>query len=389
MKILRYIVAAVLIAAVAGSAMAQDKSTGSVVRKRKAGDRNSQESGAKVTPRMQSFYDEREVSDADVEWMKVIYRQLDLKKEQNMALYYPEEPNQDGMNLFCIIMKLIADDKLTVYEYLDGREIFTDQYKVKVREMLDRFHILYTEAKGSTEKHPKFKIEDSDIPSNEVLSYYVIEKWEFDRLSSKMQHRVQAICPVLHRTDEFGGEPIRYPMFWVKYDENIRPYLAQQYVFPDNDNNLARYNYDDFFQMNIYKGDIYKTKNLRNLSLMQMYPDPDDSKRAQDSIEARLHSFDKHLWVPTREELQARADSIEAAEQAKLAAADTAMVIKERADVKSTAKRSIRSSKRGSKSTKQTKPAKEKATTKKAKTAKVKEAKVSSNSAARSVRRRR
>ena len=322
--------------------------------------------------------------------MKVIYRQLDLKKEQNMALYYPEEPNQDGMNLFCIIMKLIADDKLPVYEYLDGREIFTDQYKVKVRDMFDRFHILYTEAKGSTEKHPKFKIEDSDIPSNEVLSYYVIEKWEFDRLSSKMQHHVQAICPVLHRTDEFGGEPIRYPMFWVKYDESIRPYLAQQYVFTDNDNNLARYNYDDFFQMNIYKGDIYKTKNLRNLSLMQLFPDPDDFKRAQDSIEARLRSFDKNLWVPSREELQARADSLEALEQAKLAAADSSLVIKQRESKSGSTKRATRSSKRGSKNSgKSAEKSTEKAKATKTKTAKVKEAKVSSSSATRSVRRRR
>lgn len=381
MKILRYIAVALIVAATAAGAVAQEQSKSSTVRKRKAGDRN-QEKGTQVTPRMQSFYEEQEVSDADVQWMKVIYRQLDLRKEQNMALYYPEEPNQDGMNLFCIIMKLIADDKLTVYEYLDGREIFTDQYKVKVKEMLDRFHILYTEAKGSTEKHPKFKIGDADIPSNEVLSYYIIEKWEFDRVATKMQHRVQAICPVLHRTDEFGGEPVRYPMFWVKLDETIRPYLAKQYVFTDNDNNLARYNYDDFFKMSLYKGEIYKTKNLRNLSLMQLYPDPDDFKRAQDSIEKRLTSFDKTLWVPTREELQARADSLEALEEARLAN-DTTLVIKERADnKKSTTKRSTkRSTKKSSSATK------EKA--KKPKESKVKESKVKSSSATRSVRRRR
>ena len=383
MKIIRYIAVALLTASFAVAAVAQEKSTSSTVRKRKMSDRNK-ENSVQVSPRMQSFYEEQQASDADVQWMKVIYRQLDLKKEQNMALYYPEEPNQDGMNLFCIIMKLIADDQLTVYEYLDGREIFTDQYKVKVREMLDRFHILYTEAKGSTEKHPKFKIEDADIPSNEVLSYYIIEKWEFDRVSTKMQHHVQAICPVLHRTDEFGGEAVRYPMFWVKLDENIRPYLAKQYVFTDNDNNLARYNYDDFFKMNLYKGEIYKTKNLRNLSLMQMYPDPDDYKRAQDSIEHRLTAFDKNLWVPTREELQARADSLEALEEARLAN-DTTLTISQRDEKKSTTKRSTRSSKRSSK---KSSDKKEKAT--KPKESKVKETKIkTSSSATRSVRRRR
>lgn len=388
MKGFKNIAVSMLVAGIAVAPMVsqnQSSSSSSVVRMRKAGDRNAnKDNDNQVTQRMQSFYDEQTPSDADLEWMKVIYRQLDLRKEQNMALYYPEEPNQDGMNLFCIIMKLLANDRLTAYEYLDGRELFTDQYKIKVRDMLDRFHILYSEAKGSTEKHPKFKIEDSDVPSNEVLSYYIIEKWEFDRLKNKMQQHVQAICPVLHRTDEFGGEPVRYPMFWIKMDESIRPYMAKQYVFTDNDNNLPRYNYDDFFQMGMYKGDIYKTKNLRNLSMMQMFPDPDDLKRAQDSIENRLRSFDKHLWVPSREELQAKAEAAEAA----AAAADSSLVIKERADSKSSVKRSAKSSKRGSKNsaTKNSNDSKQK----KAKSPKVKEAKVSSSSsAARSVRRRR
>ena len=101
-------------------------------------------------------------------------------------------------------------------------------------------------------------------------------------------------------------------MFWVKLDQ-LRPYLAQQSIFVDDDNNLAKYNYDDYFQLGMYKGDIYKTRNLRNLSLMQMFPDPDDLKHAQDSIENRLRAFDRNLWVPTREELAERQEAEEAA----------------------------------------------------------------------------
>ena len=52
----------------------------------------------------------------------------------------------------------------------------------------------------------------------------------------------------------------------------------------------------------MYKGDIYKTRNLRNLAMMQMYPDPDDLARAQDSIDNRLRNYGKDMWVPTREE---------------------------------------------------------------------------------------
>ena len=266
----------------------------------------------KVSGRSQAFYEQREPSDADKQWEKVVYRVLDLTKDKNAALYYPEEPNQDGQSMFYIIMRLLANDQVSAYEYLDGREMFTDEFKIKVNEMFDRFHIYYTEAKGSNDKNPIYEFENADIPSNEVLSYFIIEKWEFDTRSNQMKARVEALCPVLHRMDEWGGEAVKYPMFWVKLND-IRPYMAQQYVFTDDDNNLARYSIDDFFKLNMYTGEIYKTKNLRNQSLRQMFPEDEAYKHAQDSIEQRLRSFNQDLWVPPLEVLQARAEAEEKA----------------------------------------------------------------------------
>ncbi len=277
-------------------------------------DKDKKEGNAAITDRQQSFYEVREPSDADLQWMKVIYRSIDLTQGKNPALYYPELPNADGENLFFIIMRLLANNRISAYEYLDGREMFTDEFKINVGEMLDRFHIYYTEAKGSTAKNPLYEFENADIPSNEVLSYYIIEKWEFDTRSNQMKARVEALCPVLHRMDEWGGEAVKYPMFWVLLND-IRPYMAQQYVFTDDDNNLARYSIDDFFKLNMYSGEIYKTKNLRNLSLRQMFPEDEAYKHAQDSIEQRLRSFNQDLWVPPLEVLQARAEAEEKARE--------------------------------------------------------------------------
>jgi len=375
MKTLKYILASVLLMGIATPcALAQDES--GVVRRRTPGGRNTEKDETGMTERMKAFYEEQEQSDANVEWMRVIYRSIDLTDATNMALYYPELPNEDGQNLFFIIMRLLADGKIPAYEYLDGRELFTEQYRINVSEMLDRFHVLYTEAKGSTERNPRFTIEESDVPANEVLSYYIIERMEFDRLEGKMKKKVTAICPVLHRTDDFGGDAVRYPMFWVEMDD-IRPYISQQYVFTDNDNNLARYNLEDFFVMGMYKGSIYKTKNLRNLSMVQMFPDPEDLKRAQDSIENRLESFDHNLWIPSREELQAIAEAREAAADstALTSASDEedGIIIRDRDENNQEKEPKNKRSKR----------------TKKPKTSNVKKAKVSnSGSAVRSVRRR-
>ena len=358
MKSLRLIIVLLLVGITLGSNAQVTKRTGGDARKK-----DKKEGGVSITDRQQSFYEVREPSDADLQWMKVIYRQIDLTKGKNPALYYPEEPNADGENLFFIIMRLLANNQISAYEYLDGREMFTDEFKIKVGEMMDRFHIYYTEAKGSTEKNPLYEFENSDIPSNEVLSYYIIEKWEFDTRSNQMKARVEALCPVLHRMDDYGGEAVRYPMFWVKLND-IRPYMAQQYIFTDDDNNLARYSIDDFFKLNMYSGEIYKTKNLRNQSLRQMYPEDEAYKHAQDSIEQRLRSFNQDLWVPSLDVLQARAEAeekaraeaegelVEGEEGAEAVDADAAPAADEEKTVTRTTKRGSKSSSSNKKSAK-------------------------------------
>lgn len=329
---------------------------------------------------MQGFFETKAPHDADLSYMREIYRQLDLTKAQNTPLYYPEDVIDGQENLFRIILNLVVDGRIPAYEYLDGREVFTDKYKVNVADMLERFGIYAQEAKGSTEKKPKFVIEEADVPTGQVLNYYIIEKWEFDRRSNRMKTRVEAICPVLNRDGDFGGET-RYPMFWVKFD-NIRPYLSQQYVFLDDDNNLARYSLDDYFNLGMYDGEIYKTRNLRNLSMAQMFPDEDDRKHAQDSIDNRLRNYGKNLWVPDRETYLAMKEKEEEAAQA-LASGDS---IPDRTTVTAVSDDGPKVSARSKKRTSTKKRAPKKSSDKKPK---VKSSPSSqSGSAAKSVRRR-
>lgn len=226
----------------------------------------------------------------EVVWKRDIYRTVDLEKEQNAVLYYPVEPIGKQMNLFTLLFKLLLNNEIPAYEYrLDGTEQLTTDSKVKVQDVLDRFHVLYEEKDG------KFTVENSDIPSSEVLSYYIKESSFYDQRTATYQTRITALCPVLHRDDGFSEQATKYPMFWVNYDEVSR-YLERMEVMTSSYNNVSNMSINDFFITHRYKGEIYKTTNLRNLTLAQYCKTDSALTKEQERIEQQLQSFERNLW---------------------------------------------------------------------------------------------
>jgi len=224
-------------------------------------------------------------------WMREIYRTLNLDKDKNASLYYPVTPIGDRMNLFTMIFRLLSTGEITAYEYLvDGREVFTEEFAIDFKEFLNRFSIMYTEEGG------QFVIDDSDVPSNEVLRYYVKEAWYFDKSNSVVDIKTLAICPVIVRQDDFGAESTPYPLFWLPY-ETIRPYAARMPIMTSNLNNASNQTVDDFFRKHSFEGEIYKTTNMKNLSLAQMFPTDSLIKKEQKKIEAQLDQFKNNLWA--------------------------------------------------------------------------------------------
>lgn len=253
------------------------------------------ENSPTVSVRAQNMYGNTEVNTDNVIWMREIYRELNLKDEKNGPLYFPVEPIGDRINLFTLMFNVLSEGNVTAYEYLDGREVFSDQYKVKFKDILDKYGVYYEEKFSKSSKNPTYQVHESDVPSNEVLGFYIKEMWYFDQASSTFDSKITALCPLLYRTGDFGGEPVRYPMFWVTY-ESIRPYLSQVQVMTSNYNNVLSSTYDDYFRQKLYKGDIYKVTNLANLSLMQYCPTDSAMHKEQKRIEDEILAFEKKLW---------------------------------------------------------------------------------------------
>ena len=234
----------------------------------------------------------------EVVWRRDIYREISLDEDANGGLYYPVEPQGKQLNLFTYIFKLALNGYIPIYEYpTDGSDVFTEEAKVDMKNLLHDYHIHFEEQNG------RLKVDNSDIPSADVKKYYLKESAYYDQANSSFHIKVQALCPVMVEEDDFSlsddnGEKqvTQYPLFWVKYSE-LEPFLNRQTIMASGMNNAAQVSMDDFFTLNMYRGKIYKTNNAQGKTLSQLCNgDKGKMTAEQKRIEAELEAFKKTIF---------------------------------------------------------------------------------------------
>jgi gliding motility associated protien GldN len=174
-----------------------------------------------------------------------------------------------------------------------------------MKTLLDNYHIFYETRDG------KLRVENSDIPSAEVKMYYLKESAYYDQSNAQFRRKVMAICPVMMREDDFGGEAAKYPLFWVKYTD-LEPFLSRQSVQASNLNNAATMTLEDYFTMNSYQGKIYKAGNrMGQAAARPQFGDFNAAsadaaaKKEQEKIEKELQAFERGMFghTPQRDSL--------------------------------------------------------------------------------------
>ena len=263
-----------------------------------------------ITTRAQISFPTTAPMEEDVVWRRDIYRELKLAEDANAGLYYPTEPVGSQMNLFTYIFKLMMSGPnrggIAAYNYrMDGNEVFTDSARIKPLQFLDNYHIFYERTDHG------IRLENSDIPSAEVKGYYLKESAYYDQGTATFHRKVVALCPIMYREDDFGDGEVKYPLFWVRYDD-LAPFLAKQTIMTSNLNNAATMSVDDYFTMNLYKGKIYKTTNMQGKTLAQYCPNDSALSAEQNKIEQELIAFEKNIYGNP-----ARRDSLDSTSVAK------------------------------------------------------------------------
>jgi len=295
MKMYRYIILAILLTVLSGSLMAQEEQE-----RTRSRERTDENKGTELTVRAQAMNEQLTPKVNHAPWQRTVYRFVDLKEEKNLPLYYPPQPVGNDMNLFTTIFRLMAEGKISVYDYSAEYEDFSENNVSNLKDILDKNYILYKEeAVPGNSKAVAIEIDNSDIPSEEALGFYMKEMWYFDQQTSTYNSEIISLCPILFRSGEFGDDVARFPMFWVTY-ESIRPYISKTPVVTSDLNNARTLTLDDYFRKRMYNGEIYKVANMMNRSLDRS--NPDSLKAEQDRIEKQLETFSKAIWTGRVEE---------------------------------------------------------------------------------------
>lgn len=267
-------------------------------RQRRAQREQEQETQANGISMRAKNYADQQVKDTEAApWRRVVYRQLSIDSLANAPIFRPVRPSGQLQSLFSLLFKRFNEGSITVYEYEDlGYENLTPERQLRFEDFLDRFGIVYDKDPSQTGNRA-FKILPVDIPTQSIRSYYVKEEYYYDVKTSDVSSQIVAICPVMD--DEISMEgSVRIPLFWVKYSD-LQPYLSQQPVMLSTKNNATTATMDDFFSLNLYRGQISMTLGGETAELNSEMSDSTAMAARQafsNQIEGELQQFEESLY---------------------------------------------------------------------------------------------
>ncbi|MCQ2329745.1 MAG: gliding motility protein GldN [Paludibacteraceae bacterium] len=249
----------------------------------------------------------------DVPWKKTVLRVIDLREEQNKALYYPStDISEDTQkNLFAILFYNFLKGKLTGYLDSHGNfdqtfvPLFTPENEVNAADSI-RFPYLkagYFEDLQGDEYGMINQITES------CVKYYIQEVWYFDKHTSTFKSKILAIAPIFdkkYNVQRLGGyEEDDRPSgvwFWFPY-EKVRPFLQEEFIKMSGRNIQALLNFDDFFTTRQFYSYIVKDYDLQGKDIdMKLNMDDADPrkpiriKEEQDKVEHQILDFEQDLW---------------------------------------------------------------------------------------------
>lgn len=216
------------------------------------------------------------------EWSRVVYRTISDSLDTNSPMFSRVQPNSGQINLFSLMFNLLKEDKIKAYRFDLAKSENLEE--ITLSQVLDLYTIPYT-ASGR-----RVSVSADNVPSNEVVSYYIKERWYFDSKTGSGGTKIEAICPVIHRQENLDAKDspvLKNPLFWISFDD-LRPYLVRAKISTNSFGDLSKARTSslyDYIACRYYKGDIYQ---IGNRNLYEFYTTPAELKVEQLRLEKQL-----------------------------------------------------------------------------------------------------
>ena len=227
----------------------------------------------------------------DVPWRKTVLRVIDLREQQNRALYYPYEDlePESQKNLFSIIFSNVLDGNLQGFKSTTNPmqtyvPKFDEENLFNVQDFIDANGLEFYET----------TYDKVNLITPGVIKYYIQEVWYFNKSTSTFHNKIIAIAPLYDK--KYGTEDVETGVFfWIPY-ENLRPFLQEEFIKVSGRNVAPLVNFDDFFITRQFYSYIVKDYDIVGRDVDTNIEDPDYIKQEQNRIEDEIMNFELDLW---------------------------------------------------------------------------------------------
>ncbi len=240
------------------------------------------------------------VRESDITWSKRVWRAIDLNQRLNLPLKEPIQPIRGRMSLYEVLVRSIItpdaehpNKRLAAFAWQQGATDFTFKKQIEtsaeLKKLLSKEWVI-ANAEGVTSTQSEI------YKSKDIIAYWLMEEWFFDKKRSQLDVRILALAPVANDIDDAGkADPSKDPKpLFIVYFPQARWFLNRYEVFNDNNNSEYRTFYQ-IFLMRRFSSYIYKEENVYDRRISQ-YALGIDALLEAERIENEIQEFEFDLW---------------------------------------------------------------------------------------------
>ena len=222
------------------------------------------------------------LQEGDILWQKEIWREIDVREKMNLHFNYPEAP------LFDILISGIQAGQINAYNY-----IFDEFSEVLSPEELDDLLVTRDTLYANCFMEDQIQFVETYLTHEDIDRYRIKEIWYLNNKTSQIEVRILGIAPLQQVYDDNGNYMFELPLFWVYYPQS-RQILSTHNAFIAG-NDAVSFSWEQVFESRYFSSTIYKTSNIQDLRLKDIYMGTDRLLEA-DRLHNAIFDLEGALW---------------------------------------------------------------------------------------------